>query len=78
MLHACILTVSKTNPRAGLGALSNTAPVGFETNSYEAQCSQNRKALACLPTAQAGQRFRTGLSQGGAEHQAQNVTFTIQ
>ncbi len=62
MLHACILTVSKTNPRAGLGELSYTAPVGFEANSYESQYSQMRRALAYLPTAQAGQRFRTGLS----------------
>ena len=77
MLHACILTVSKTNPGAGLGELSYTVPVELEANSYEAQYSQIRRALAYLPTAQAGQSSRTGLSQGGAEHQAQNTTFTI-
>ena len=39
MLHAGILTVSKTNPGAGLGELSYTVPMELEANSYEAQYS---------------------------------------
>lgn len=77
MLHACILTVSKSSPGTGLGELSYTVSVESEANSYEAQYSLIRRALACLPTEQAGQRSRTGLSQSGAEHQAQNTKFTI-